>query len=342
MKLTASCVVLVIGFVIACACGAHANDSLAIVAAGGLKFTQTDELQMAREDLYLSPWEVRVAYVFRNLTNHDVTSTVAFPLPDIDVAASEAAHVYYRSANDGDIFDFHVEVDGRPIAPIFDAHAYHGQQDVTELLRKHHLTLLDEVPRPPLGKDAITELTAAGALLDDDDHHPNWIVKAAYRWEQVFPAGRDIRITHYYRPLLGRFYMGLMDITAPYKINNTYCPDAAFARALSKLPPRPIIGDEPPMWDSTELEYILSTGANWAGPIGHLRLELDKANSDLVSLCPIPGLHLVPKGRSFVADAEQYTPTTDIKVMFVYRGGRTVVPPDRRGVVLHPFTKDRP
>jgi hypothetical protein len=207
MRSSAPRLVLVAWFAIAGSCGASANDSLAIFPAGGLKFVRTDELQMVREDLYLSPWEVRVAYVFRNLTNHDVTSAVAFPLPDINVAASEAAHVYYRSANDGDVFDFHVEVDGRPIAPTLDAHAYHDQVDVTALLRKYHLTLLDEWSRPPLSKDAITELTAAGVLYDDDDHHPNWIVKAAYHWEQVFPAGRDLRITHYYRPLLGGSHM---------------------------------------------------------------------------------------------------------------------------------------
>jgi hypothetical protein len=86
-----------------------------------------------------------------------------------------------------------------------------------------------------------------------------------------------------------------------------------------------------------DLEYILSTGANWAGPIGYFHLELDKSDADLVSLCPIPGLHLVRKGRSFVADAEQYTPTMDIKVMFVYGGTRAVVPPNQDGAAFHPF-----
>ena len=161
MRSSAYGIVLVTWLVIAWPCGASANDTLAIVAAGGLQFTRTNELQMAREDLYLSPWEVRAAYVFRNLTNHDVTSAVAFPLPDIDVARNRP-QIFYRSANDGDVFDFHVEVDGQPINAVFDAHAYHGQQDVTSLLRNHHLSLLDEIERPPLGTDAMRELVAAG------------------------------------------------------------------------------------------------------------------------------------------------------------------------------------
>src|SRR5262245_8833751 len=50
----------------------RANDTMATVGAGGLQFEQTDKIRMEREDLYLSPREVRVSYVFRNLTNQDV------------------------------------------------------------------------------------------------------------------------------------------------------------------------------------------------------------------------------------------------------------------------------
>jgi hypothetical protein len=117
-----------------------------------------------------------------------------------------------------------------------------------------------------------------------------------------------------------------------------YCPDQAFAKALSKLPS---VTNVPTGWQEyllyRELECVLSTGANWAGPISHFHLELNKSDSDLVSLCPIPGLHLVCQGQSFVADAERYTPTADIKVMFVYAGARTIVPPNQDGAALHPF-----
>ena len=47
-------------------------------------------------------------------------------------------------------------------------------------------------------------------------------------------------------------------------------------------------------------------------------LELDKANSELVSLCPVPGLSLARRGRNFVAEVADYTPTRDIKVRFVF------------------------
>jgi hypothetical protein len=222
----------------------------------------------------------------------------------------------YRSTNEGDVFDFHVEVDGQPVAPHFNAYALLGQRDVTSLLNKYHMPLLDESTRPLLGKDAMNELLGANVLLDDDGHHPNWIVRAAYHWDQIFPAGRDTQITHYYRPVLGGSYLSnKIDIAAHDPMKDAYCPDQTFAKALRKMPRS---YETSPMLLERDLEYILSTGANWAGPIGHFHLELDKSDSDLVSLCPIPGLHLVPKGHSFVGDAERYTPTTNIKVMFVW------------------------
>jgi Domain of unknown function (DUF4424) len=62
--------------------GASANDSAATVGAGGLQFEKTNEVRMLRENLFLSLHEVRVAYVFRNLTDHDVRLQVALPMPD--------------------------------------------------------------------------------------------------------------------------------------------------------------------------------------------------------------------------------------------------------------------
>ncbi|HXW25458.1 MAG TPA: DUF4424 family protein [Xanthobacteraceae bacterium] len=290
----------------------HANDTLAVMGAGGLQFERTDELRMVREDLFLSPGEVRVAYVFRNLTDHEVRATAVFPMPDIDVGLmSETPHEFHRSAHDGDIFDFHAEVDGTAIAPTFEARAFHGADDVTALLIEHHVPLVNTQLDYP-SADAIRALTAAGLIAAADDlHHPRWIVKPAYHWVQVFPGRRDIRVAHRYKPVLGGGrWGGKMDAHPRDELSGSYCPDEAFTTAFNKLPS----DDLQVRW----LEYRLLNGADWAGPIGHFRLELDKANANLVSLCPIPGLNLTKRGRTFVAEANEYTPTKDIRVLFVY------------------------
>ena len=58
---------------------AIANDSSAEKAAGGLVLRQNRDIDMVSEDLYVSPAEVRVRYVFRNRppqTSGELTSKV--------------------------------------------------------------------------------------------------------------------------------------------------------------------------------------------------------------------------------------------------------------------------
>ncbi|MBN8553308.1 MAG: DUF4424 family protein [Caulobacterales bacterium] len=63
---------------------AAANDSMASMAAGGLRFERTDGIIMLSEDLYLSMGKVRVTYRFLNQTSEAVTGIVAFPMPDVE------------------------------------------------------------------------------------------------------------------------------------------------------------------------------------------------------------------------------------------------------------------
>ena len=53
------------------------------LGAGGLVLEKTDKIALVSEDLTLSPTAVKVAYRFRNLTNADFETTVAFPMPDV-------------------------------------------------------------------------------------------------------------------------------------------------------------------------------------------------------------------------------------------------------------------
>ena len=60
-----------------------ANDSAAAYGAGGITFKKIDGIVMESENLIISPFEVTVAYVFRNVTASDIKTRVAFPLPMI-------------------------------------------------------------------------------------------------------------------------------------------------------------------------------------------------------------------------------------------------------------------
>ncbi len=261
--------------------GAFANDTKAVFAAGGLKFVATEELRMEEEKLVIAPGEVAVSYRFRNLTSRDVAMTVAFPLPDIDAAEmSETPHGFHASAHDGDIFNFRVSADGKPVAAQFEARAYaQNGAEVTELLKTFGVPFVDKGEEgrsevwaaiEKLDPAAIAALEKAGALAPDELHHPAWIVKAAYHWEQTFPASAVTAIEHRYEPVLGGSEVALEDFQRP-RFTQPWCPDAALAAGLKKLPRYEEGGTHlAARW----LEYVLKTGANWAGPISRFRLEI--------------------------------------------------------------------
>jgi hypothetical protein len=62
---------------------ANANDGIGGLSATGLTFGQTDAVQMGEEDLFISKTAIRVSYLFRNISDRDVTGEVIFPLPPI-------------------------------------------------------------------------------------------------------------------------------------------------------------------------------------------------------------------------------------------------------------------
>ena len=323
--------------ILAVAGAARANDTEAVLGAGGLTFAKSAALRMESEDLRLSRREVRIAYVFRNLSDHAVTTRIAFPLPDVDVGdMSETPHRFHLAGRDGGIVNFRLIVDGRERMASLEARAVNTEgRDVTELLRRFRIPLIgarseDEVARAlnSLTPAAVKTLAAADAVYADewktpgDVKHPAWRVRAAYHWLQTFPARGDVRIEHRYQPVLGGLpAVPLKDVTTANLANEGVWPDEKRGWCLTPAVVRQASGPNTrrPMaiaW----LEYVLRTGANWVGPIGHFRLEIAADPSGVVSTCPVPGLDLQRRGASLTAERANFTPTSDIAVLFLSRG----------------------
>src|ERR1700759_4659088 len=62
-----------------------ANDSSAAMAAGGLELVKNDHVRMVSEVLRIAPRLVEADYVFENTGSTDVTTEVAFPLPELSL-----------------------------------------------------------------------------------------------------------------------------------------------------------------------------------------------------------------------------------------------------------------
>ncbi len=157
---------------------AFPNDSAAELSIGGLRFARTNEISIDSEELRISIDRVDVRYQFTNITGKPVTLTVAFPLPDIDLA--EAENIALPSNDPVNFVDFETKIDGVPAKFSISQRAWVGDKDVSSILNRFKIPLLPigthEVrvqDLPPATRD---QLVSDGLLLPagiSDSGRPN-------------------------------------------------------------------------------------------------------------------------------------------------------------------------
>jgi hypothetical protein len=313
---------LILAAGLAAASAASANDTAASTAAGGLVLKRTDAIEMVSEDLYISASEIRVRYVFRNRTARDVETIVAFPMPDRDLSQDFGQETVYPSG-------FRTKVAGKPVEAKLERKAILKGKDHSGLLRQLRIPLIDGSGKamdrlPPAEKRRLVSLGLAGEEQWDDDGKgmkdhliPLWTVKETYYWTQRFPAGRELMIEHRYVPGAG----GSVDtvlVSEYFKPDDPevgamiarYCIDREFLARVERL--RKAGAVVPPTW----IDYVLTTGANWARPIGDFRLVIDKGRPDnLVSFCET-GVRKISPTR-FEVRRKNWRPTRDLHVLIL-------------------------
>ena len=313
---------------------ALANDSVAELGTGGLVLSRSDSVSMESEDLFLSRDKVTVDYVFRNTSDKDVDTIVAFPMPDIEGNPNDIPSIPQEEDN---FLGFEVTVEGKPVGPQLEQKAFAAGLDVSADLKANG------IPFYPFGKPAIDALAklpqdvaddwlARGIIVMDeyDDgsgwksvRSPYWLLRSTYWWRATFPAGKAVHVSHRYKPSVGgtvalTFYwdgrfQGQYD---DYK--KRYCMDADFEKAVRKAESVPGADGNPPLFEG-RLAYILTTGGNWAGgSIGKFRLRLDKGYKDsLVSFC---GKGVKKTGpTTFEMTADDFYPEQDLGILFLDR-----------------------
>ncbi len=94
-----------------------------------------------------------------------------------------------------------------------------------------------------------------------------------------------------------------------------YCLDADFIGAATRAQ-KAIARKQGAMLQERRLEYVLVTGANWAGPIKDFRLVVDKGSPDnLVSLCGEKIKKISP--TQFEMHATEYFPQRNLDVLIL-------------------------
>ena len=323
-----------------------ANDGFGGLSATGLQFQQSADVRMASEDLFLSPGQVRVTYVFRNQGPKETRGEIIFPLPPIslgDLVESGFALPEERLRSDN-LVDFTAKVDGKRIEvrseriavlePAYDqprkaSVAYDAPgQDVTGLLRELGVPLslnVDQVRAALAGlpQTAKDRLKARGLadFYEGEPPIPAWSIIVRYHWPQIFAPGRDTIIEHSYLPAPpgGIFVWPAGNAPLdPYQqeLVNTYCIDAGTRKTLAKRLHRPNVGDLAGTGTAVLLDYVLTTANTWRGPIGAFRLTIDKGKPDnVLSLC-IEGIRKTG-ATTFVVEKKDFTPDRDLRLLIV-------------------------
>jgi hypothetical protein len=192
-----------------------ANDSTAELGAGGLVYVNTEEIEMRSEDLFISMDEVRVRYEFANVSDHDVSTLVAFPMPDIKGSIDFLQAVPIEDPVN--FLGFKTLVDGQAVEANVQQRASALGIDQTALLIELGLPLapqlkatreaLDRLPAEE--QDRLVGLGLAGIEEYDAgqgwEKHlaPLWQLSTAFYWQQSFPAGKTVTVEHSYKPSVG-------------------------------------------------------------------------------------------------------------------------------------------
>lgn len=281
---------------------AHANDSTAQLATGGLIFVQNDDIEMRSEDLFISTQQVRVRYRFYNKAAKPLTFLVAFPMPEIRIEHQEQ-NISVPTDNPENILGFETKADGKPVATKVEQRVFAAGLDRTQLLRSLGIPLgphlastnqaLDKLPRDKwddLIRVGLAEVEEYGTTEKMEKHlSARWGLQTTYYWDQTFPAQAEIVIEHQYTPSVGGSagtMLGMPKLEketwfAAYKTK--YCLDREF---LSSLERTKKAKTDPAPFSEERVDYILRTGANWSGPIKEFRLVVDKGSPDsLISFC---------------------------------------------------------
>ena len=304
---------------------ALADDSSAMLGAGGLVFTKQADIRMAAENLFISPKQVKVRYEFVNDGKKDVETVVAFPMPDIDVREFFYEPLGTTLENTKNFMGFVLSVDGRAVTPTLDERAVLDGKDVTAQVKAAALPvniagsdLGEKVAK--LAPDVRKKLAAQGIVeTDDNDTHPHWIAKTSYWWHQVFPAGKTVVIEHRYQPVTGQSFFGELSLTTKEQwdeVNGNFCIDDATKAAIrAKIARLDKKGANGAYLQSTRTEFVLKTANNWKGPIGKFHLTADKmAPGNVLSMCW--GNDLKKTGpTTFESTRENFAPARDIKIL---------------------------
>jgi len=331
----------------------HANDSAASTAVGGLKLKREARISMEKERLTIGEKRVRVEYEFLNESDQDITTEVAFPIPEYRFAVD--------AGGDRDFKKFEVWVEGKRLPYQTAVVAICKNIDRTAILRRAGVDVASlghfdwdrmvsrDIERLPARTQ--NEFIKLG-LIDAEDKFPQWSVRKTYHWTQTFPSRQPLHVSHEYAPVIGFMPVSTGDLDAKTRKER-------MAKAIAAQKRNPKGADHWYIWTGKDIEqacvdpslynridsearlknkgadvaeqgttyvemlwvdYILTTANSWKTPIKDFELVVERPKTDkdrrwYVSFC-WDGPIERPGADTIVAKIKDFVPKRELRIAF--------------------------
>ncbi len=305
----------------------RANDGAAETGIGGIRLRKEKSVAMVKERLTISKDRVRVEYEFRNDTDKDVVTEIAFPIPDYEYPGEDPG-------GERDFKDFRVWVDGKPRRFGTEARAFLKGTEVTADLQALKVPIESfggfchwdlDVRKNEYVVDRLSEpdkqkLVSKGILnpANKDDpgwsFSPTWTAKVTYHWTQRFYAKSVTKIAHEYTPVAG------FGMVIPANLKTEH-PDACADDGLIKSLQAGALRREATKPESGQyvkaawVKYILTTANTWKTPIRDFELRIERPEGARVSFCwdgPVE-----KAGTVLRAQRSDFSPSKELTVYFL-------------------------
>lgn len=291
----------------------YANDTAGTTAGGGITFSKSPDIVLEREELTISPNDVAVSYLFDNKSNQDIQTQVFFPLPAYKMQGANATWDNEINPNvkteNSPFLNFSVTIQGQPVRFNVAQQATMNGQDVTQQLQAAHIPLNPDftagrIPLDPTTSAKVPQWQNQARQLGllDDKNNPKWNKQIIYYWTQIFPAHQQLLVEHHYRPATGMMYAAMEPATTDPKelLDQTISRlKQTFGINIENFQNNKILSG----WLTQQIKnnatntsgifayfynvnYILKTGANWAGPIKNFTLNIIKPQNSIVTYNP--------------------------------------------------------
>jgi len=294
----------------------RADDGAASIAAGGIIMVREPRITMQKEVLRISDSKVQVDYEFRNDTDKDITTEVAFPVPSYSF---DWAH--YSIWQQG-FEDFQLTVEGKKAHFEIEAKATLKGHDVSAVLKRYGIDIAslghfnDDTHIAPdvrrLSPVQRTSLVHAG-LLNPEDDEAQWTVEKKYYWQQTFPAHAIVRISHQYTPILG----GTNSVPASREEDESVCIDPKLRKTLTGY----LAASDQNSVPLSYVDFILTTANTWKTPIEDFTLIVERphlkgATQNFVSFC-WDGSIVKLDADHFSAHIDNLIPKKELRIGFI-------------------------